>query len=146
MKRWHWRSLAIAAVAWLVVTVVRAAMGVPGHLGMGGVLIAAAITTVLGIVAAVMFGYLWLMISVIWRERWEWLQRLLNRRSATAAPSSRTWHSNVDGPGHVLVMIIMEAGIYWFALLSGYGVLLGLYVMVSLAWTGNVALTTVQIG
>jgi hypothetical protein len=41
--------------------------------------------------------------------------------------------------------LILEIGLYWLTFLSGYGILLGMYVLASLAWNGNVALTTVQI-
>ncbi|NUT36524.1 MAG: hypothetical protein HOV79_26010 [Hamadaea sp.] len=145
MKRWWWQVLGVAAVSWLLLAVVRAAMGVRGHMGLAGVLGFGAVMAVLGLVGVVMFRYCATMIAVIWRERWDWVTGLLRPREQRQRVE-RTWHSDVDGVMSGVTLVIFEVGLYWFALLSGYGVLLCLYILGSLAWFGDVALTTVEFG
>lgn len=145
MKRWHWLAPTVVAAVWLVVTMVRAAVGVPGHTGLGNVFLASACVLLLGVVAVFMFRTCATMIAVIWRERWDWLMSKL-RPNRPRTPVERKFHSGVDGVGYVIGMVILEVGIYWFALLSGYGVLLCVYILGSLAWNGDVALTTVRLG
>jgi len=130
---------------WLVIALLRAAIGVPGHIGVGAVLGAGIVVFGLSAVTAVMFGYLSVLLITIWRERWDWLVHVFGPNPPARAATGTGWHSELTGVPQVIMALILEIGLYWLTFLSGCGILLGMYVLASLAWNGNVALTTAQI-
>lgn len=125
-----------ALVLWLLaiaVRLIRDLTGAAGTASYGGFLLGVTVFLGMAVFGGYLAGTFLGLLSGIWSARIEGFRKL---RSGMARPFGKV---REEGAGAVVVGLIVEGFLYWFALLSLFGVVVGLIVVGLVAWQGDAA-------